>query len=39
MAYIDAKDADLPRKFISDRGRIRSRSVIRVTAQQQPGST
>ncbi|WP_404829638.1 hypothetical protein [Streptomyces albogriseolus] len=24
---------------MSDRGRIRSRSVIRVTAQQQPGST
>ncbi|MFI8520121.1 30S ribosomal protein S18 [Streptomyces sp. NPDC085481] len=29
------KDADLLRKFISDRGKIRSRRVTRVTAQQQ----
>ncbi|WP_327371184.1 30S ribosomal protein S18 [Streptomyces sp. NBC_01217] len=33
--YIDYKDTDLLRKFISDRGKIRSRRVTRVTAQQQ----
>ncbi|SFG66388.1 30S ribosomal protein S18 [Streptomyces mirabilis] len=34
ITYIDYKD-DLLRKFISDRGKIRSRRVTRVTAQQQ----
>jgi small subunit ribosomal protein S18 len=33
--YIDYKDTDLLRKFISDRGKIRSRRVTRVSAQQQ----
>ncbi|MEU0423968.1 30S ribosomal protein S18 [Streptomyces canus] len=35
VTYIDYKDADLLRKFISDRGKIRSRRVTRVSAQQQ----
>ncbi|TKA12725.1 30S ribosomal protein S18 [Actinacidiphila oryziradicis] len=35
ITYIDYKDIDLLRKFISDRGKIRSRRVSRVTAQQQ----
>lgn len=35
VTYIDYKDTDLLRKFISDRGKIRSRRVTRVTAQQQ----
>ncbi len=35
IAYIDYKDTDLLRKFISDRGKIRSRRVTRVSAQQQ----
>ena len=35
ITYIDYKDADLLGKFISDRGKIRSRRVTRVTAQQQ----
>ncbi|MFF1748088.1 30S ribosomal protein S18 [Streptomyces mirabilis] len=35
IMYIDYKDTDLLRKFISDRGKIRSRRVTRVTAQQQ----
>lgn len=35
ITYIDYKDTDLLRKFISDRGKIRSRRVTRVTAQQQ----
>lgn len=35
IEYIDYKDTDLLRKFISDRGKIRSRRVTRVTAQQQ----
>ncbi|WP_329124848.1 30S ribosomal protein S18 [Streptomyces sp. NBC_01353] len=35
ITYIDFKDTDLLRKFISDRGKIRSRRVTRVTAQQQ----
>ncbi|WP_406105004.1 30S ribosomal protein S18 [Streptomyces sp. NBC_01003] len=35
VTYIDYKDTDLLRKFISDRGRIRSRRVTRVSAQQQ----
>ncbi|GAA3970011.1 30S ribosomal protein S18 [Streptomyces marokkonensis] len=33
--YVDYKDTDLLRKFISDRGKIRSRRVTRVTSQQQ----
>jgi small subunit ribosomal protein S18 len=36
ITYIGYKDTDLLRKFISDRGKIRSRRVTRVTAQQQP---
>ncbi|CAL9498680.1 MULTISPECIES: 30S ribosomal protein S18 [unclassified Streptomyces] len=35
ITYIDYKDVDLLRKFISDRGKIRSRRVTRVTSQQQ----
>ncbi|WP_327364350.1 30S ribosomal protein S18 [Streptomyces sp. NBC_01296] len=35
ITYIDYKDTDLLRKFISDRGKIRSRRITRVTAQQQ----
>ncbi|GLW72904.1 30S ribosomal protein S18 2 [Kitasatospora phosalacinea] len=35
IEYIDYKDTDLLRKFISDRGKIRSRRVTRLTAQQQ----
>ncbi|MFB7502280.1 30S ribosomal protein S18 [Streptomyces broussonetiae] len=35
IGYIDYKDADLLRNFVSDRGKIRSRRVTRVTAQQQ----
>ncbi|WP_406291676.1 30S ribosomal protein S18 [Streptomyces sp. NBC_00624] len=35
ITYIDYKDPDLLRKFLSDRGKIRSRRVTRVTAQQQ----
>ncbi|MFJ5219494.1 30S ribosomal protein S18 [Streptomyces sp. NPDC088354] len=35
ITYIDYKDTTLLRKFISDRGKIRSRRVTRVTAQQQ----
>lgn len=35
IAYIDYKDTDLLRRFISDRGKIRSRRVTRVSAQQQ----
>ncbi|MFJ8543860.1 30S ribosomal protein S18 [Streptomyces sp. NPDC093586] len=35
VTYIDYKDTDLLRKFLSDRGRIRSRRVTRVTARQQ----
>ncbi|WP_329454011.1 30S ribosomal protein S18 [Streptomyces sp. NBC_01497] len=35
ITYIDYKDTDLLRKFISDRGKIRSRRVTRVTRQQQ----
>ncbi|MFK0256238.1 30S ribosomal protein S18 [Streptomyces sp. NPDC090445] len=35
ITSIDYKDTDLLRKFISDRGKIRSRRVTRVTAQQQ----
>ncbi|HZF86874.1 30S ribosomal protein S18 [Streptomyces sp.] len=35
VTYIDYKDTDLLRKFISDRGKIRSRRVTRVDSQQQ----
>ncbi|MGW2614394.1 30S ribosomal protein S18 [Streptomyces sp. NPDC001500] len=35
LASVDHKDTDLLRKFLSDRGKIRSRRVTRVTAQQQ----
>jgi small subunit ribosomal protein S18 len=35
ITYIDYKDPDLLRKFISDRGKIRSRRVTRLTGQQQ----
>ncbi|MFD3569397.1 30S ribosomal protein S18 [Streptomyces sp. NPDC058667] len=35
ITYICYRDTDLLRKFISDRGKIRSRRVTRVTAQQQ----
>lgn len=35
VLYIDYKDTDLLRKFVSDRGKIRSRRVTRVSAQQQ----
>ncbi|MET7795773.1 30S ribosomal protein S18 [Streptomyces decoyicus] len=34
ITYIDYKDTGLLRKFLSDRGKIRSRRVTRVTAQQ-----
>lgn len=35
VTSIDYKDTDLLRKFISDRGKIRSRRVTRVSARQQ----
>ncbi|GGT03996.1 30S ribosomal protein S18 2 [Planobispora rosea] len=35
VGYIDYKDTDLLRRFISDRGKIRSRRVTGVTVQQQ----
>ncbi|RCG18587.1 30S ribosomal protein S18 [Streptomyces diacarni] len=35
ITSIDYKDTGLLRKFLSDRGKIRSRRVTRVTAQQQ----
>ncbi|MEV6735497.1 30S ribosomal protein S18 [Streptomyces sp. NPDC051104] len=35
ITYIDYKNTDLLRKFISDRGKIRSRRVTHVTGQQQ----
>ncbi|WP_129843507.1 30S ribosomal protein S18 [Streptomyces sp. RFCAC02] len=35
ITVIDYKDTDLLRKFISDRGKIRSRRVTRLTVQQQ----
>ncbi|MGW8604835.1 30S ribosomal protein S18 [Streptomyces sp. NPDC055893] len=35
ITYVDYKDTDLLRTFVSDRGKIRSRRVTRVTAQQQ----
>ncbi|MFJ9082802.1 30S ribosomal protein S18 [Streptomyces sp. NPDC102384] len=35
ITYVDYKDTDLLRQFISDRGKIRSRRVTRLTVQQQ----
>ncbi|MFI2214024.1 30S ribosomal protein S18 [Streptomyces sp. NPDC020141] len=35
ITLIDYKDTDLLRRFVSDRGKIRSRRVTRVTARQQ----
>lgn len=35
ITSIDYKDTDLLRRFISDRGKIRSRRVTRISAQQQ----
>ncbi|MFF3686731.1 30S ribosomal protein S18 [Streptomyces sp. NPDC002187] len=35
ITFVDYKDTDVLRRFISDRGKIRSRRVTRVTAQQQ----
>ncbi|WP_328561854.1 30S ribosomal protein S18 [Streptomyces coelicoflavus] len=35
VTYIDYKDTELLRKFLSDRGKIRSRRVTRVTSRQQ----
>ncbi|SED90799.1 small subunit ribosomal protein S18 [Streptomyces sp. 2112.3] len=35
ITHIDYKDTNLLRKFISDRGKIRSRQVTNVTRQQQ----
>ncbi|MFF2849794.1 30S ribosomal protein S18 [Streptomyces sp. NPDC058001] len=35
ITYIDYKDTDLLRRFISDRGKIRSRRVTRISARQQ----
>lgn len=35
ITYVDYKVTDLLRKFISDRGKIRSRRVTHVTRQQQ----
>ncbi|MEV7354748.1 30S ribosomal protein S18 [Kitasatospora sp. NPDC091276] len=35
IEYLDYKDTDLLRRFVSDRGKIRSRRVTRLTVQQQ----
>ncbi|MFE4455655.1 30S ribosomal protein S18 [Streptomyces sp. NPDC056796] len=35
ISYVDYKDTDLLRTFVSDRGKIRSRRVTRITARQQ----
>ncbi|MFF8959839.1 30S ribosomal protein S18 [Streptomyces sp. NPDC014894] len=35
ITLVDYKDTDLLRRFVSDRGKIRSRRVTRVTARQQ----
>ncbi|MFE7814406.1 30S ribosomal protein S18 [Streptomyces sp. NPDC057433] len=35
ITYVDYKDTDLLRRFLSDRGKIRSRRVTHVTRQQQ----
>ncbi|MCL8024512.1 30S ribosomal protein S18 [Nocardioides bruguierae] len=35
VAHVDYKDTDLLRKFVSDRGKIRSRRVTGITPRQQ----
>ncbi|WP_031163050.1 30S ribosomal protein S18 [Streptomyces durhamensis] len=35
ITYIDYKDTDVLRKFLSDRGKIRSRRVTHLTPRQQ----
>ena len=35
VSYVDYKDTNLLRKFISDRGKIRARRVTGVTVQEQ----
>ncbi|AGS67340.1 30S ribosomal protein S18 [Streptomyces collinus] len=35
ITYVDYKETELLRKFVSDRGKIRSRRVTHVTRQQQ----
>jgi len=35
IEYVDYKDTNLLRKFVSDRGKIRARRVTGVTVQQQ----
>ncbi|MET9702980.1 30S ribosomal protein S18 [Streptomyces griseus] len=35
ITYIDYKDTDLLRRFVSDRGKIRGRRVTRISARQQ----
>ncbi|WP_425840250.1 30S ribosomal protein S18 [Streptomyces fractus] len=35
ITYVDYKDTDLLRQFVSDRGKIRGRRVTRLTVQQQ----
>ncbi|MDT0382295.1 30S ribosomal protein S18 [Streptomyces sp. DSM 42041] len=35
ITYVDYKNTDLLRKFLSDRGKIRSRRITRVSRQQQ----
>ncbi|MEB8338480.1 30S ribosomal protein S18 [Streptomyces endophyticus] len=35
ITYVDYKDTDLLRQFVSDRGKIRSRRVTRLTVRQQ----
>ncbi|NEA46770.1 30S ribosomal protein S18 [Streptomyces sp. SID10815] len=35
ITHIDYKDTDLLRRFLSDRGKIRSRRVTRISRQQQ----
>jgi small subunit ribosomal protein S18 len=35
ITHVDWKDADLLRKFVSDRGKIRARRVTGLTPQQQ----
>ncbi|WP_103504747.1 MULTISPECIES: 30S ribosomal protein S18 [unclassified Streptomyces] len=35
ITYVDYKDTELLRRFISDRGKIRSRRVTRLTVRQQ----
>ncbi|MFI5529986.1 30S ribosomal protein S18 [Kitasatospora sp. NPDC051853] len=39
ITSVDYKDTDLLRKFVSDRGKIRSRRVTRLTVQQQRAVT